>query len=353
MMRPIKTLELYNRLKQEILSGRLVGGSQLPPEPEYARSLGVSRITLRNALKKLEADRLINRLERRGTFVRPSSRKNGIIVLLPCEDYVVKAGYGSAMQLQMLLNGAIQGATACGSYAETLPVSRSNSQQDISWEKFASFDSETRVIVLGCWFAPLFDLLVERGCRVVHICEQTHYSPEMRERTANWHHLHFGLEKIWAEGMRMLMKSGCRRIACVTNQPVMGISTILSAYNRLVQHEPLFLDTVKDHIYEIFRMKLLKFCHANRVDGLLLNYLNFGQDPYDHLGLPGDIRVFMEIPIGVNPPDFADWFCAPFYEAGKTAARLLCEEIQPRTVCHPVTVNPPAKTQVEKELLVI
>ncbi len=55
----------------EIRSGRLAPGTRLPPERSLAESLGVSRMTVRQALGELEHDRRVRRVVGRagGTFV--------------------------------------------------------------------------------------------------------------------------------------------------------------------------------------------------------------------------------------------------------------------------------------------
>ncbi|MFA6716524.1 MAG: GntR family transcriptional regulator [Victivallales bacterium] len=51
-------------LRDNIRSGKFVHGNKLPPEPELARQFGISRVTLRHALKNLEQQGLL--LRRRG-----------------------------------------------------------------------------------------------------------------------------------------------------------------------------------------------------------------------------------------------------------------------------------------------
>jgi len=53
-----------------LTSGRYEPGAQLPPEPELARQLGISRATLRDALRSFEERGLIRRQRGVGTFVR-------------------------------------------------------------------------------------------------------------------------------------------------------------------------------------------------------------------------------------------------------------------------------------------
>lgn len=57
-------------LRDGIASGRLKPGSALPTEDELARDYDVSRVTVRRALAELAADRLIERRQGSGTFVR-------------------------------------------------------------------------------------------------------------------------------------------------------------------------------------------------------------------------------------------------------------------------------------------
>lgn len=60
---------LTDRLRGMIFGGTYEKGDRLPTEPKLAKELGVSRATLREALKQLESEGAINRVHGLGTFV--------------------------------------------------------------------------------------------------------------------------------------------------------------------------------------------------------------------------------------------------------------------------------------------
>lgn len=64
------TDQIYHTLKALILSGRWPEGYRLPSEPELAAQFGVSRMSLRMALQKLQALGLIEVCVGSGTFVK-------------------------------------------------------------------------------------------------------------------------------------------------------------------------------------------------------------------------------------------------------------------------------------------
>jgi len=66
-------ISLYRRveslLRSKILSGKFESGEKLPTENEFVEQFGVSKITIRRALSRLEGEGLITRRSGKGTFV--------------------------------------------------------------------------------------------------------------------------------------------------------------------------------------------------------------------------------------------------------------------------------------------
>ncbi len=64
-------LQLEATLREALASGQWKPGEALPPERDFAESFGVSRLTLRKALQRLEAQGLVRRRQGSGTYVAP------------------------------------------------------------------------------------------------------------------------------------------------------------------------------------------------------------------------------------------------------------------------------------------
>lgn len=65
----LKKDQIYHKLLNSIESGKLVAGSRMLREIDLATEFGVSRITLRSALNRLEQEGFIKRMKGRGTFI--------------------------------------------------------------------------------------------------------------------------------------------------------------------------------------------------------------------------------------------------------------------------------------------
>lgn len=74
-----KFVGVYTRILQMIQEGVYAEGSKIPSEPELAKKMGVSRMTLRQALALLQEDGVIETIHGQGNFVKktPKDRKDG------------------------------------------------------------------------------------------------------------------------------------------------------------------------------------------------------------------------------------------------------------------------------------
>lgn len=70
--------QVVDELRTAIVGGTRAPGERLPSEPDLARTLGISRPTLRDALRALEDEGLVRRVHGSGTYVtgRPLLRNN-------------------------------------------------------------------------------------------------------------------------------------------------------------------------------------------------------------------------------------------------------------------------------------
>ncbi|WP_100330969.1 GntR family transcriptional regulator [Bacillus xiapuensis] len=86
-------LQIIDRLKRDIEAGVYKGKEKLPSEFELAKQLGVSRATLREALRILEEENVITRRHGVGTFVNAKPLfTSGIEQLSSVTDMIIQAG---------------------------------------------------------------------------------------------------------------------------------------------------------------------------------------------------------------------------------------------------------------------
>lgn len=96
-----KIIHPFQHLQSELakLIGNTKPGERLPAEPNLAKQLGVSRATLREAMRSFEGQGLIRRRQGVGTFVvdRPRVIDTGLEVLESIETLAAKTGLNVAM----------------------------------------------------------------------------------------------------------------------------------------------------------------------------------------------------------------------------------------------------------------
>src|SRR5258708_2941854 len=92
-MFPSRSVAIRNRLVLQIERGELREGDRLPSEPRLAENFGVSRATVREALRSLVDDGLLRRRQGSGTYVSPQQRvSNSLNSNFPPTEAISGAG---------------------------------------------------------------------------------------------------------------------------------------------------------------------------------------------------------------------------------------------------------------------
>ena len=92
--------EVSRQLRTGILSGTYPPGSRLPSERELSEQIGVSRVTIRRALRILEEERLVQRRQGSGTYVSPKPTRRIPLMI----DYTGSMrDHAPALQRRLLL----------------------------------------------------------------------------------------------------------------------------------------------------------------------------------------------------------------------------------------------------------
>jgi GntR family transcriptional regulator len=83
-------LQVIDKIKSEIENGTYKANEKLPSEFELSKKLGVSRATLREALRILEEDNVVTRKHGVGTFVNPKPIVSSGIEQLTSVTYMIE-----------------------------------------------------------------------------------------------------------------------------------------------------------------------------------------------------------------------------------------------------------------------
>src|SRR6476469_2811760 len=78
---PRRADDTADRIRSGILQGRFAAGTDLPPERSLADELGVSRLTLRAALARLQTEGLVESVHGSGNRVLDFRQHGGIDLL--------------------------------------------------------------------------------------------------------------------------------------------------------------------------------------------------------------------------------------------------------------------------------
>lgn len=99
MPRPLLADEIAQNLLDRIVDGDLPSGGRLPSENELGQEFDVSRLTVREAIRTLQAQNVVEVVRGRGTLVRPVDEWTGLEAVLRA---TVRGGDDLTASLQLI-----------------------------------------------------------------------------------------------------------------------------------------------------------------------------------------------------------------------------------------------------------
>lgn len=105
-------VQISESLLERIEAGELAPGTRLPPERELSEMLGVNRLTLRRALRVLEQQGLLTRLQGKGTYVAEPKIEREAGRLVSFTRGMSRRGYSVGTRLISLEQRPVEAALA-------------------------------------------------------------------------------------------------------------------------------------------------------------------------------------------------------------------------------------------------
>jgi GntR family transcriptional regulator len=170
-------LRLRDSILDQVRSGELRPGAQLPPEAALCERFGVSRSTVREAIKLLERDGVIDVQHGRGSFVSGIAQlgtERPITLFESVTDMMHRLGY-------TVENRVLSVGEQMASEDEARELDLERHAPIVRLERLRLHDGQPFVFSVNVvarsvfdepleevrWGASMIDLLDERGCRVV------------------------------------------------------------------------------------------------------------------------------------------------------------------------------------------
>ena len=168
-IRPRRAVDITtDHLRSLIISGEYPADSLLPPERALAEELGVNRLTLRAALARLEAEKLVVPRQGQGIRVQDWRRTGGLSLLSGVDDDQVIVDMLALRR--SLAAEAIYGACLHASGEQKRILADIARRQDVTEDEFSFLEGDlafTRALVAASDSLPLMLLFntIEDVCR--------------------------------------------------------------------------------------------------------------------------------------------------------------------------------------------
>ncbi|EYT55494.1 GntR family transcriptional regulator [Leucobacter sp. UCD-THU] len=189
------TLSVPDRLSVDlerlILEGELAPGEKLPAERELAQHLGVSRVSIREALRELENRGLIDRKPGRGTIVlRPGERATIADDLLDTVA-ALRPEIHDIMELRAIVEPPIARLTASRATQRDLAQLRElveSMEKDVTKERYAELDRAFHQSIAQYTHNPLLALINEQIAQQIAPSRASRYQTKERREASSVAH---------------------------------------------------------------------------------------------------------------------------------------------------------------------
>ncbi|PRI11057.1 FadR/GntR family transcriptional regulator [Leucobacter massiliensis] len=178
-------------LERLILEGKLTPGEKVPPERELAEYFGVSRPSIREALRELENRGLIDRKPGRGTIVlSPGERSNGSDVVAEAIS-AMRPELRDIMELRAIVEPPIARITAARATPRDLAQLRElveAMEADVSKERYAELDRAFHQAIAQYAHNPLLALINEQIAQQIAPSRASRYQTKARRQASSVAH---------------------------------------------------------------------------------------------------------------------------------------------------------------------
>lgn len=189
------TLSLPDRLSVDIerliLDGKLAPGDRLPPERELAEHLGVSRVSIREALRELENRGLIDRKPGRGTIVLSPGEQSPMAESIGTAVNAAEAEIRDIMELRAILEPPIARLTAGRAKSRDVAQLRElveAMEKETSNERYAELDRAFHQTIAQYTHNPLLALINEQLAQQIAPSRAKRYQTSERRNASSCAH---------------------------------------------------------------------------------------------------------------------------------------------------------------------
>ena len=190
------TLSLPDRLSIEIekliMGGQIEVGAKLPPERVLADSLGVSRVSIRQALHELETRGFIDRRPGRGTIIlsaTDAANKPGASIASAFASE--SRDITDVMELRAIIEPPIAAITAARATPRDIAQLRDLVDQmsmDVSASRYAELDRSFHQAIAQYTHKPLLSMLTEQIATLVAPSRNLSLQTKQRRRNSTKEH---------------------------------------------------------------------------------------------------------------------------------------------------------------------